>query len=86
MKDSRHDRLPSRIGNGIGGFNRTGSRTVCQHLPADPLSVLGVLDDLLAAVETAGTDVVTQMGFSGRWFHSQWRIRQEIMRTAHVTP
>jgi len=37
------------------------------------------LDDFLAAIVTAGTDVVAQVRFAGRWLNGQRRRAQEIM-------
>jgi hypothetical protein len=84
MEDSRRDELPPHDAGGTGPLKQGSSRAVCQHLPADPLLAIGALDDLLAAVETAGAYMVTQMGFTGRWFDCQRRVCQEIVRPAHV--
>ena len=37
------------------------------------------LDDFLAAIVTAGADVVAQVRFAGRRLDCQWRRDQEIM-------
>ena len=42
------------------------------------------LEDFLASIVTAGTDVMTQMRFAGCRLYRQRRIAQEIVCPAHI--
>jgi hypothetical protein len=47
------------------------------------LVVLG-LEDFTTTVKAVRADVVTQVGFTGRWFDTQLRRDQEVVRAVHT--
>jgi hypothetical protein len=62
----------------------TGSTTARYRQPNDRLLFALGFDDLLAAIETVGADVMAQVRFARRGLYREWRVGQEIMRPVHT--
>jgi hypothetical protein len=81
-------RAPVRVSEGKEKAARRRKNTLhrfhlTQKIKRRLLVVLG-LEDFTTTVKAVRADVVTQVGFTGRWLDTQLRRDQEVVRAVHT--